>query len=328
MREKYDKIIIGAGLYGLYATLHCGAKKQRVIVLECDPEPFRRATYINQARVHQGYHYPRSISTAMKSAGYFERFHKDFAFCINREFEKIYATSAKYSWSDGRQFKKFCRAAGIPCEEVYPEDYFREGMCDDAFITREYTYDAMLLKAYYLDKLSQLTNVRLLFDQNIAAIENDGTDYICRLSSGQEYAAPYVLNAAYAGTNQVLDLAGFERFRIKYELCEIILCDADDRLKKCGITVMDGPFFSIMPFGKTGLHSLTSVTFTPHTTSYEELPVFACQEASNGFCSRHHLGNCNDCTAKPDSAYAYMEKLAKKYLRDDLGLHTGPRCFR
>lgn len=142
MREKYDKIIIGAGLYGLYAALHCGAKKQRVIVLECDPEPFRRATYINQARVHQGYHYPRSISTAMKSAGYFERFHKDFAFCINREFEKIYATSAKYSWSDGRQFKKFCRAAGIPCEEVYPEDYFREGMCDGAFITREYTYDA------------------------------------------------------------------------------------------------------------------------------------------------------------------------------------------
>lgn len=55
----------------------------------------------------------------------------------------------------------------------------------------------MLLKAYYLDKLSQLTNVRLLFDQNIAAIENDGTDYICRLSSGQEYAAPYVLNASY-----------------------------------------------------------------------------------------------------------------------------------
>lgn len=56
-----------------------------------------RATYVNQARVHQGYHYPRSISTAMKSAGYFERFNKDYAFCINKEFEQIYATSSKYS---------------------------------------------------------------------------------------------------------------------------------------------------------------------------------------------------------------------------------------
>ncbi|MDE7201578.1 MAG: FAD-dependent oxidoreductase [Lachnospiraceae bacterium] len=317
VREKFDKIIIGAGLYGLYAALYCGVKKQKVIVLECDAEPFQRATYINQARVHQGYHYPRSISTAMKSAGYFERFHKDFAFCINREFEKIYATSAKYSWSDGRQFKKFCEAAGIPCEEVYPEDYFKEGMCDGAFITREYTYDAMLLKEYYLDKLSRLSNVKLLFHQNIATIEKDGDYYICQMVSGQIYLAPYVLNATYAGTNQILNMAGFESFKIKYELCEIILCDANDLLKKCGITVMDGPFFSIMPFGKTGMHSLTSVTFTPHTTSYEELPDFPCQRASKENCSRQHLGNCNDCIAKPDSAFPYMEKLAKKYLRDD-----------
>lgn len=318
MREKCDRIIIGAGLYGLYAALHCGKKNQQVIVLECDPGPFRRATYINQARVHQGYHYPRSISTAMKSAGYFERFCKEFAFCINRDFEKIYATSSQYSWSDGGQFKKFCRAAGIPCEEVYPGNYFKDGMCDGAFITREYTYDAMLLKAYYLDKLSKLPNVRLFFHQKITAVENEGDVYIIRLGSGQEYAAPYVLNAAYAGTNQILDLAGFEKFKIKYELCEIILCDASERLKDYGITVMDGPFFSIMPFGKTGLHSLTSVTFTPHSTSYEALPDFPCQRMSGGGCGRHHLGNCNDCPAKPDSAFPYMEKLAKKYLRDDM----------
>ncbi len=48
------------------------------------------------------------------------------------------------------------------------------------------------------------------------------------------------------------------------------------RLKNTGITVMDGPFFSLMPFGQTGLHSLTSVTFTPHETSYDcggDLPL-------------------------------------------------------
>ena len=103
----YDRIIIGGGLYGLYSALFCGSKGQSVLVLECDPTPFRRATFINQARVHQGYHYPRSISTAMKSAGYFERFNKDYGFCINREFKKIYATAGEYSWTDGEQFEKF-----------------------------------------------------------------------------------------------------------------------------------------------------------------------------------------------------------------------------
>ena len=43
MKEKADKIIIGAGLYGLYAALHCGKKKEKIVVLECDHEPFGRA---------------------------------------------------------------------------------------------------------------------------------------------------------------------------------------------------------------------------------------------------------------------------------------------
>ena len=151
MIETYDRIIIGAGLYGLYSALFCGRKGKKVLVLECDPAPFRRATYINQARVHQGYHYPRSISTAIKSAGYFERFNKDYSFCINREFQKVYATSSEYSWSNGEQFKKFCKAAAIPCEELHPGRFFKEGMCDGAFLTREYTYVAMILKDYYIE---------------------------------------------------------------------------------------------------------------------------------------------------------------------------------
>ena len=54
--KQYDKIIIGAGLYGLYAALFCARHNQTVIVLEADDAPFKRATYINQARVHMGYH--------------------------------------------------------------------------------------------------------------------------------------------------------------------------------------------------------------------------------------------------------------------------------
>ena len=262
--KQYDKIIIGAGLYGLYSALFCCKRGQKVIVLECDPTPFRRATYINQARVHQGYHYPRSISTAMKSAGYFERFNKDYAFCVNKEFDQIYATSSQYSWSDGKQFKNFCKAANIPCEELYPGTYFKEGMCDGVFRTREYTYDAMILKDYLLERLAEYsTFVEIKYGVDIIAINKLQDVYEIETKEGISYRSGFVLNATYAGTNQILDMVGFEKFGIKYELCEIILCDVNEKLKNIGFTVMDGPFFSIMPFGKTGLHSLTSVTFTP-----------------------------------------------------------------
>ncbi|MCQ2513143.1 MAG: amino acid oxidase, partial [Lachnospiraceae bacterium] len=83
-----------------------------------------------------------------------------------------------------------------------------------------------------------------------------------------------------------------------------------------GLTAMDGPFFSIMPFGKTGLHSLTSVAFTPHETCYEELAKFPCQEKTEGKCRPGFLCNCNECPAHPESAWDYMSKLAKKYMLD------------
>ena len=90
MREYADKIIIGAGLYGLYSALYLAKRNcGKIIVLEKDPESFSRATYINQARVHNGYHYPRSVSTALKSVGYFQRFLKDYDFSILKKFDQI-----------------------------------------------------------------------------------------------------------------------------------------------------------------------------------------------------------------------------------------------
>ena len=315
---KYDRIIIGAGLYGLYAALFCSRRGMNVIVLECDKEPFMRATTINQARVHQGYHYPRSLSTAMRSANYFDRFNNDFGFCVNSEFDQVYATSDKYSWTNAEQFIAFCKAANIPCEPLHPDQFFNSGMCDGAFLTREYTYDAGLLKEYMLDEIKKVKNgsVTLKFGVKIDTIEASGEYYTVSLSDGEEFSAPFVLNATYASVNQIIDKIGGEKFKIKYELCELILCHSSEKLKNIGITVMDGPFFSIMPYGKTGFHSLTSVTFTPHATSYDDVPTFSCQD-NNDSCSPCMLGNCNDCTTRPPSAFPYMERLAKKYMRSE-----------
>lgn len=314
---SYDKIIIGRGLYGLYSAIHCGKKGERILVLECDAVPFARATYMNQARVHMGYHYPRSISTASKSRGYFERFCEDYPECIKDDFTKIYATSANFSWTSKEQFEKFCRDTGIPCEAISNTKYFKEGMCDGTFLTKEYTYDWEILRDLLLKDLDSLDNVEIRYNSFIESIKEDGEVYRLTLKSGEEYVAPFVLNSTYASVNQVNALAGFEPFPIKYELCEIILCTVSDELKDTGITVMDGPFFSIMPFGKSGLHSLTSVTFTPHETSYEKLPVFPCQKGIEDYCTPNHLGNCNDCPHRPRSAWGYMSQLARKYLRDE-----------
>lgn len=316
--KEYDKIILGAGIYGLYSALHCGKKGEKVLVLEHDSAAFKRATYINQARVHNGYHYPRSYSTAIKSKNYFNRFNVDYDFCIHNEFKKIYATSKEYSWTNATQFKKFSDAANIKCIEVATEQYFQPNMCDGVFETCEYTYDARILRDYFLKEINKYPNVEIHYNIRLEDIrENDGF-YEIILINGQMYKTQYLLNCTYASTNQIINKLGYEPFKIKYELCEIILCKVSEQLKDIGITVMDGPFFSIMPFGKTGYHSLTSVTFTPHITSYDKLPTFACQKEKGVECTPEQLNNCNECKYKPKSAWNYMSQLARKYLNDDM----------
>lgn len=319
IKQSYDKIIIGAGLYGLYSALYAGRHSQNVLVLEMDDGAFKRATYINQARVHMGYHYPRSLNTAIKSAGYFKRFNEDFGFAIHNKFEQIYATSDQFSWTDASEFVSFCRAANIRCDEVPSERYFNDGMCDGAFLTEEYTYDAIKLRDYFLDEIDKLPNVKIVFSTKITAIER-GADKICvTLTEGTSFETGFLLNATYASVNDILRFAKIDDFfAIKYELCEIILCETAPKLRNLGITVMDGPFFSIMPFGLTGLHSLTAVTFTPHDTCFENLPSFTCQNSNNG-CKPECLKNCNECPDKPKSSWPYMSHLADKYLKSEYG---------
>lgn len=332
MNKVYDKVILGAGFYGLYSALRCGKIGQNVLVLEKGKEAFSRASYINQARIHMGYHYPRSISTAKRSAGYFERFCDEFWFCIQKDFEQIYATSDRLSWTNELDFKTFCDNTGIPCFRIDVDKYFKSKMCDGAFVTTEYSYDAQILKEWLLKEIDELPNVRIEYACYLKQILRKGDIWEVKMPD-LRIETPYILNATYAGVNEVLKITDggvFNLFKIKYEKCEIILCNVSEKLRHTGITVMDGPFFSIMPFGKTGLHSLTSVTFTPHETCHESVATFSCQEnvlKKDSECSAGYLGNCNNCKYKPESAWPYMSQLARKYLKDEYSFNYHSSLF-
>ena len=50
-----------------------------------------------------------------------------------------------------------------------------------------------------------------------------------------------------------------EPLPLKYELCELILGDVTPGLEDVGLTVMDGPFFSVMPYGLSGFPFFVAV---------------------------------------------------------------------
>ncbi|WP_300369694.1 NAD(P)-binding protein [Brachyspira sp.] len=314
----YDYIIIGAGIYGIYLAdiISSKYKNVKILIIEKDREAFLRASYVNQARLHNGYHYPRSLHTAIKCSHYFDKFAMDYEFSIIKNFTKIYAVSSKFGMSTPDNFEYFCDNANIPYKKINELQFFNVNLVDACYETKEYAVDTLKIKEYYLEKINENKNITIIYDDYIKEAYIKNSSWYIRLNSNKNLETSFVINTSYASINSVLKIFNLDTIPIKFELSEMILCEPSNNLKGFGITLMDGPFFSIMPFNKNGLYSLYSVRYSPHKFSTSELPHFECQLKSNT-CNGLFLDNCNLCEVRPNSSWIHMRQLAKKYLKSE-----------
>jgi len=111
-----------------------------------------------------------------------------------------------------------------------------------------------------------------------------------------------VFNCTYSMINQILSDSSLEMIPLKHELTEIALVTVPNELKNSGITVMDGPFFSVMPFPSRGLHSFSHVRYTPHYEWYDK-------DNGNYRDAHKHFDEINK-----RSAFKYMLQDAKRYM--------------
>lgn len=175
----------------------------------------------------------------------------------------------------------FCKAAEIPCEPIHVGKYFKKNLVEDAFLTDEVSMDSAQISEHFLAMIEKNKNVDIIYNSRIVSVDNKNGNYYLKLND-REIHSPFVLNSTYASVNQVLKLFNFSLFKVKYELAEIALCNVSTNIKDTGITVMDGPFFSVMPFGNSDLHSITAVDYTPHKSSRNNLPNFDFSALYNG----------------------------------------------
>jgi hypothetical protein len=315
MGNEGRAVVVGAGAFGLYSALLLARQGHRVSIVEQDPEPFKRASSVNQARLHNGYHYPRSMFTAITAAMYFQRFRTEFPDAIVDPLTQIYAIASRGSFTDPAGFLRFCETAKLKTESVDPGRYFKPGVVDLAVRVEEFGFDVHALRDALVDRLDRPEIDWLLGRRVVGGRRVNGTIGV-ELDNGETLDASVVVNATYSGINQVLGAFGTETLRLKYEQCEVALVETGPDLDGVGLTVMDGPFFSLMPYGHQAVHSLTSVEHTPRRFSLSTLPTFQCQEEIEA-CTPTSMALCSTCPARPDSGFPYMAQLARLYMRAD-----------
>ena len=261
-------IVIGGGFYG--ATIAAYLKTVRgfaeVVLLERAGDLLTRSSFANQARVHNGYHYPRSFTTAYRSVVNAPRFAREFGPAIKSDFVHLYALARRNSKVTPRQMERFCLEIGAPLEPAEPElaRLFDPARIQRVYRAAESAFDADTLRRLMRARLAA-AGVETRFGVEVERVYQTDTGVrIAALAHGQpmEFTADIAFNCTYSGLQSVLPPA--PPLPLKYEIAEMVLVEPPAVLKGLGVTVMDGPFFSLMPFPARDLHTLSHVRYTPH----------------------------------------------------------------
>jgi glycine/D-amino acid oxidase-like deaminating enzyme len=270
--EPYDVVIIGGGFYGCCIALYLHTFYANILLIEREQDLLTRASLVNQARIHNGYHYPRSYLTALRSHINFPRFVLDFQNCVDNSFTKLYAIARTNSKVSAYQFRKMFSSIGAPVKEASSaqKKWFNPRLIEEVFCVEEYAFDAVKLRAQLRDQLAA-AQIPIWYDAQVERVNADANgQLLIKLRDGRTISATKVLNCTYAGLNRILRNSGLDELPTKYELAEVALIAVPPELQHAGVTLMDGPFFSVMPFPSRQLHSLTHVRYTPHQAWTEQ----------------------------------------------------------
>jgi glycine/D-amino acid oxidase-like deaminating enzyme len=262
-------LVIGGGFFGAALARQLGRTGRRVLLVERAAGLLTRASYTNQARVHLGYHYPRSFLTASRSLRNAPRFRTEFADCVVDDFAHYYAIGRTLSKVNARQFEVFCRRIGAPLAPAPAamRRQFNPALIEDVFAVPEPAFDADKLRARLTADLADAgVDVRLDTEAVRVAPGAGGRLRTTLVTAGQaiDVEAPQVFNCTYSRLNGLLAASGLPLIPLKHELAEMVLIEPPPLLAHAAVTVMCGPFFSCMPFPARGLHTLSHVRYTPH----------------------------------------------------------------
>ncbi|MFN0033991.1 MAG: FAD-dependent oxidoreductase [Saprospiraceae bacterium] len=323
--ERFDFVVVGGGIFGCYAALHLAGRGAKVAILEKEARLFQKASLVNQARLHGGYHYPRSVATAAMSDEHKARFTEEHRPMVNQTFEKFYAIDRHGSFTDGLQFERFCAYLDIRCERVAEHDLFDFNRLEALYRTEEHSFDPVLLGNFYREKVKSTAGITVFKNTEILSAEPSGKEWLINVQSKpsnfqtlQTFQTPIVINATYAASNAVNRLFGAADLALTHEISEIAFVTSP-QFGQRGLTVMDGPFGSIMPYGLSGLLSLSSVAYTHHKISFDALPRFDCQmPESDPRCRPEAPGICTDCPRRPSSNAPKMLAQMQQYFVGDV----------
>jgi glycine/D-amino acid oxidase-like deaminating enzyme len=263
--RKYEIVIIGGGFFGCCLALYLRSICDSILVIERESELLSQASRVNQARVHSGFHYPRGFVTALRSAQLRNQFAREFSDAVVDDFQMLYGIARRRSKVTAARFHAMFRDMQAPISIARSSDasLFNSDLVEAVFACDEFAFDWTKLRDGLVQRLDR-HGVNMLVGKSAQLVEMAEDGCRIQLNDGSTVTGRHNFNVTYSGLNNLLIASGFEPLSLKHELAEMALIEPPHELLGKGITMMDGPFFSTMPYPSRGLYSLSHVRYTPH----------------------------------------------------------------
>jgi hypothetical protein len=242
--------VVGGGIFGVTSALKLDGDFE-VTLFEKNNDILQNASSINQYRLHRGYHYPRSIETAISAKKGTDPFLKEYP-CELPNSTQYYGISAWGTKVTATQYESFMESVGLEFEEV-SSDLLQKLSIEKLYKVNEGLFDPCKLYDLCNKKLSKSEIIRL---------------YGCEFTKDNESEFDYVVNATYSNLNQISD----KKQEYQFELCEKPLIKLPNEYKGIGIIIMDGPFTCIDPYSDTDYHIVGNVVHAIHHSNVGEYP--------------------------------------------------------
>lgn len=230
--------VIGAGWYGCSLSRALIADGHDVVIHEIADRLFAGASGANPARLHLGFHYPRSSATRKLSQTHYKRFMSEYGFLTRGIRCNVYAVARDESLVD---FGNYIDTLEKEVEFIRIErpEEFGLANVEGAVLTGE--------------RVCLVNKARSFFEK---ALGNH-----IRLNSHPGEIASKEWDWNIDCTFCALDGENVDR----YEPCVVYILKKKDGVSDESITIMDGPFPSVYAFGVEwkGLATLTSAKYTP-----------------------------------------------------------------
>ena len=225
-------LVIGAGLFGCCISIELAKVGIDVTLVEKELDIMMGASKHNHNRIHFGFHYPRSKETARQSLDGLVLFLMRFKDSIVSDFPNYYFIE-KNSKVTPKQYLSFCDEVGIEYDIAYPKKQLvNTHDIELSLKVLEPIYDYNIVKNNLKQYLSKL-KIKQKFNCNVAEENLDEYDFI--------------VNSSYSGINEINRLLKIPLIRTKLQ--DVIIPIFESKQERVGLTIMDGPYCSIMPKG-------------------------------------------------------------------------------